>query len=105
MVTPGALLPNVPSQTTLELTRPPEPKPAGTGKARPERKISSSPETGTVVIHVLLMLSKVVETQAALGENVIWAFGTARLYGWSAVNWIVEFVSVSVAPLLGMPLA
>jgi hypothetical protein len=46
-------------------------KPAGRGKARPSRKISSLPAIGTVVIHVLVMESKVVEAHEALDEKVI----------------------------------
>jgi len=76
---PDTLLDNVPFHTTFELTFPPTlAKLAGTRKARPERKISSSPVTGTVVIQVLVNVSKVVESHVALGENVIWALGTAR---------------------------
>ena len=103
---PDVLTPSVPSHTTGPLTVPPAlAKLAGTGKARPDRKISSSPETGTVVIQVLVSVSKVVEVHVALGEKVTLALGTAKLYAWSAVNWIVDFVKVMVAPVLGMPLA
>lgn len=87
METPPVLLLKVPDQTTLLVTLPPTlAKPAGTGKARPLRKISSSPETGTVVIQVLVMESKVVEVHWALGEKVICALGTDKVYCWSAVN-------------------
>jgi len=80
MEIPDALLDNVPFHTTCELTRPPAlAKLAGTSQAKPDRKISSSPETGTIVIHVLVIVSKVVEVQVALGEKVIWALGTAKL--------------------------
>lgn len=80
--------------------------PLGTGQARPVRKISSSPETGTVVIHVSVALSNVVEEQVALGEKVIWALGTAN--EWEippAVKEIFPFVKLIVTPLLGTPLA
>lgn len=52
---------------------------AGTGKVRPERKISSVPEIGTVVIQVLVSESNEVEAQEALGEKVICALGTGTL--------------------------
>jgi hypothetical protein len=57
---------------------PPGKPPLGTGKAKPVRKISSSPEMGTVVTQVLVIESKVVEVQVALGEKVILALGTAK---------------------------
>ena len=52
------------------------------------------------------MCTKLVEVQVAFGENVITALGMVRLYvAPEAMNVIVEFVRVIVAPLLGMPLA
>jgi len=66
---PGALLLKLPFHTT-EPPIVPE-KPAGTGNASPSRKISSLPAIGTVVIQVLVMESKLVEAQEALGEKVI----------------------------------
>jgi len=76
MEMPPVLLLNVPDQTTLPLTFP---KLAGTGNARPLRKISSLSETGTVVIQVLVMESKEVVAQLADGEKVICALGTDKL--------------------------
>jgi hypothetical protein len=52
---------------------------AGTGKDRPDRKISSLPETGTVIIQVLVNESNDIEAQVALGLKVIWEFGTGTL--------------------------
>jgi len=78
---------------------------AGTGNATPERKISSLPLRGTVVIHVFEAVSKVVEEQEAFGSNVIWAFGTLTVYPWSATNVTVEALKVMVAPVLGIPVA
>ena len=67
----------VPSQSTGLI--PPGRPVLGNGHAKPVRKISSSPLIGTVVTHVLVIVSKVVELQVALGENVTWALGTGRL--------------------------
>src|SRR5579862_8686568 len=102
MFTPAVSVPNVPAQFTPLI--PPGSPLLGTGHARPLRKISSSPEIGTVVIHVLVVVSNVVEVQLTLGENVIAALGTGRLYDVpAAVNAMLEFVSVTVAPVLGIP--
>ena len=60
---------------------------------------------GTVVIQVLVSVSNDVVAQVALGEKVIRALGTGRLYAWSASNWIVELVKLMVVPELGIPLA
>lgn len=80
--------------------------PAGTCQARPVRKTSSSPEIGTVVFHVLVEESKVVEVHVALGENVILAFGTVREYDVPpAVKEMFPLVRSIVAPLLGTLLA
>lgn len=57
---------------------PPGKPPLGTCQAKPVRKISSSPETGTVVSHVSVTESKLVELHVALGEKVIRALGTAK---------------------------
>jgi hypothetical protein len=70
--TPGVPEATVPFHYTGPETCPPaEAKLAGTGKASPERKISSLPEIGTVAIHVFVIASKDVEAQAAFEENVI----------------------------------
>jgi hypothetical protein len=45
-------------------------------KTTPVKNISSLPAKGTVVIHVLLRVSKDVEAQTALGLKVIFALGT-----------------------------
>jgi len=45
------------------------------------RKISSLPETGTVVLQVLVRVSNVVDEHTALGSNVIWELGTGTVYG------------------------
>ena len=85
---------------------PPGKAPLGTCTAKPVRKISSSPETGAVVIHVLGTVSKVVEVHVALGEKVICAFGTDKLYCVPFfVAEMVELVKVMVPPALGIPLA
>lgn len=77
MEMPGVSVLKVPSHATG--CTPPARPPLGTGQARPVRKISSSPEIGTVVIQVLVMVSNEVEVHVALGENVIWALGTIKL--------------------------
>jgi len=51
---------------------------AGTGYARPVRKISSLPATGTLVFHVLCIESKEVEAQVAAGSKTITALGTGK---------------------------
>ncbi len=85
---------------------PPERPPAGTGHANPLSQISSSPFSGTAVIHVFVAVLNVVEVQVALGEKVIRALGTAKSYPLPpAIKEIVDFVRVIVAPVLGMPLA
>ena len=68
---------NEPSHVTLPFAVPP--KLPGTRNASPVRKISSHPPTGTVVIQVLVKVSKLVEAHVAVGEKVIWALGTARV--------------------------
>jgi hypothetical protein len=81
---------------------PPGKPPLGTGQAKPVRKISSSPEMGTVVTQVLVIESKVVEVQVALGEKVILALGTAREWEMPpAVKEMFPFVKSIVTPLLG----
>jgi hypothetical protein len=80
METPLVLALNVPHQTTLLVTLLPTfAKEAGTRKASPLRKISSSPETGTVVIQVLVMESKDVVAQVAEVEKVICALEAPAL--------------------------
>jgi hypothetical protein len=54
-------------------------KPEGNGRATPERKISSLPETGTIVIQVS-PLNEVV-AQVAVGLKVITASGTGTVNG------------------------
>ena len=81
---------------------PPGKPPLGTGQAKPVRKISSSPEIGTVVIQVLVTESKVVEVHEALGEKVILALGTSKEYEVPpALNETFPFVKSIVTPLLG----
>src|SRR6185312_9624610 len=78
----------------------------GTGTARPVRKISSSPFTGTVVTQVLVIALNVVEVQLAEGEKVICAFGAELLMSAPfSTDEIVELVKVMVAPVLGIPFA
>lgn len=60
---------------------------------------------GTVVIHVLVSVSNDVVAHVAVAEKVIRAFGTGRLYAWSASNWMEELVKLMVVPELGIPLA
>ena len=81
---------------------PPPGKPDGNGRTRPVRKISSLPETGTVVVQVLVLLSNEVVAQAALGLNTITPLGTADE---NALDVTVEPQNVMVAPLLGTSLA
>jgi hypothetical protein len=79
---------------------------AGTGKARPLRKISSLPLRGTVMSHLWSTVSNETTAQVADGENLIEESGTARVWLMPlAVNEIVEFVKVTVAPVLGTPVA
>ena len=81
MVTLDVSVKKAPCQTTDPLTLPSAfAKLAGTGKAKPDRKTSSLPESGTVVIQVCVRVSNEVEAQIAVGEKVICAFGTAKLY-------------------------
>ena len=78
----------------------------GTGTATPERKISSSPCTGTIVNHVFVIVSKVVELQVADGENVIRALGAELVKeGPFPVFTILELLKVITAPVLGIPVA
>jgi hypothetical protein len=80
METPGIFVPNVPVQATGPETLPLTlAKLAGTGKVRPDKKISSLPETGTVIIQVLVSELNEMEEQVALGLKVIWEFGTGTL--------------------------
>ena len=93
----------VPVQFTLI---PPGSPPAGTGTAIPVRKISSSPCTGTIVNHVFVIVSKVLELQVAYGENVIRAFGAELVNAIPLpASRILEFRKVITAPVLGMPVA
>jgi hypothetical protein len=91
----------VPVQFTLI---PPGRPPAGTGTATPVRKISSSALIGTIVNHVFVIVSNVVEPQGADGENVILALGTelVRAVPLAAFR-ILELLKVITAPVLGMP--
>jgi hypothetical protein len=79
---------------------PPPGKPDGTGKPRPVRKISSLPETGTVVVQVLLLNE--VLAQVAVGLKIITPSGTDAV---NALDVIVEQLKLIVAPELGIPLA
>jgi hypothetical protein len=91
----------------VQFTSPPRGRPEdGTGTARPLRKISSSPVTGTVVIQVLVIALNVVELQVADGEKMICAFG-AELVNEPPfpIAVIVESVNVIVAPAFGIPFA
>jgi hypothetical protein len=54
-------------------------KPDGSGRTRPETKISSLPEIGTVVVQVLEPLSNEVVGQVALGLKTITPLGTVAL--------------------------
>ena len=76
--------------------------PDSNGRATPERKISSLPEVGTVVIQVLVAALKVVVAQVALGLKVIIALGTVTE---NALEVMVEQLKLIVAPLRGIPLA
>jgi hypothetical protein len=80
---------------------PPPGKP-GDGKARPVRKISSSPETGTVVVQVLVLLLNEVVEQLALKLKTITPLGTVAE---NALNVTVEPQKVIVAPEDDIPLA
>lgn len=85
---------------------PPGRPPAGTGTATPVRKISSSARIGTIVNHVFVMVSKVVELQGADGENVMRAFGAEFVIAVPLPAFrILELLKVITAPVLGMPLA
>lgn len=85
---------------------PPGKPAAGTGKARPLRKISSLPLTGTVMSHLWSTVSNETTAQVADGENLIEESGTARVWFTPlAMNEIVEFVKVTVVPVLGTPVA
>jgi hypothetical protein len=75
-------------------------KPDGNGRARPVRKISSLPEIGTVVVHVLLL--NVVVAQLAFGLKIITPFGTVAA---NALDVMVEQLKLIVAPEAGIPLA
>ena len=67
---------NFPSQLTCPETLT---KLDGTGTITPERKTSSSPLIGVVVIQALLAESNAVEVQVAFGSKVIRALGTHTL--------------------------
>jgi hypothetical protein len=85
---------------------PPGRPPAGTGTATPVRKISSSALIGTIVNHVFVMVSKVVEPQGADGENVILALGAELVIAVPVAAFtILELLKVITAPVLGIPLA
>jgi hypothetical protein len=93
---------NTPVHSTFPSGKPVD----GTGTVIPLRKISSSPLTGTVVIHVFVIALNVVELHVAEGENVICALGAELLNGVPLpVVEIAESVKVMVAPVLGIPLA
>ena len=81
---------------------PPPGKPDGSGRDTPERKISSHPLTGTVVLQVLVAASNVVVAHEALGLKVITALGTVTE---NALDVMLEQLKVIVAPVLGIPLA
>jgi len=93
----------VPVQLTLI---PPGRPPAGTGTATPVRKISSSALIGTIVNHVFVIVSNVVEPQGADGENVILALGAELVIAVPLPAFtILELLKVITAPVLGIPLA
>ena len=93
----------VPVQFTLI---PPGRPPGGTGTATPVRKISSSARIGTIVNHVFVIVSKVVELQGADGENVIRALGAELVKAVPVPAFrILELLKVITAPVLGMPVA
>jgi len=93
----------VPVQFTLI---PPGRPPEGTGTATPVRKISSSPCSGTIVNHVFVIVSKVVELQVADGENVIRALGAELVRAVPVPAFrILELLKVITAPVLGIPVA
>jgi hypothetical protein len=73
----------------------------GIGTARPVRRISSSPLTGTVVIQVFVTALKLVELQVADGEKSIRALGTTSPFPTPEI----ELVKVRTAPVLGIPVA
>ena len=81
---------------------PPPGKPDVTGQPRPVRKISSLPETGTVVVQVLVLLLNVVVAQVAFGLKIITPLGTVAE---NALDVMVEPQKVIVAPKDGMPFA
>src|SRR5258708_8737196 len=86
----------VPVQFTLI---PPGSPPAGTGTATPVRKISSSPLTGTIVNHVFVIVSKVVELQVADGENGIRSLGPELMKAVPVPTFrIFELLKVITAP-------
>jgi hypothetical protein len=90
----------VPVQFTLI---PPGRPPAGTGTATPVRKISSSALIGTIVNHVFVIVSNVVELQGADGENVILALGTELVSAAPFPAFRMRELKVITAPVLGMP--
>lgn len=94
----------MPVQVTFWM--PPGNPPAGTWNARPLRNISSLPLTGTVTSHWWFTVSNETTAQVAEEENLIEEFGTANVWFTPfAVNEIVEFVKVTVLPVLGIPVA
>jgi hypothetical protein len=94
----------VPVQVTFWM--PPGRPPAGTWNARPLRNISSLPLTGTVTSHLWFTVSNETTAQVAEEENLIEESGTANVWFTPfAVNEIVEFVKVTVLPVLGIPVA
>lgn len=85
---------------------PPGSPPAGNWNARPLRNISSLPLTGTVTSHLWFTVSNETTAQVADEENLIEESGTDNVWFTPfAENEIVEFVKVTVLPVLGIPVA
>jgi len=77
---PVVLAAKVPCQATGPWTRPFAcAKLVGTKKATPVRKVSSLPDSGTMVVQVFVAVLNVVDAQTVLGSKVICAFGTLML--------------------------
>jgi hypothetical protein len=82
MVIASVLAEKDPCHETGPFTSPPAfANESGTGNANPVTKISSLPVTGTTVFQLLFMVSNVVDAQTAFGSKVMWALGTATVYG------------------------